>query len=168
MHERATIAFLTRPGCGLCDRARTDLQLLLEERAKAGRVPARVREVDIATDAALDHVSGAERASDLAHVRAFAAERKGGVAGDYHQVPEARELGDDILGDAIAEVDLLGIATHVLERQHRHGWLVGQAHTGHVWRGNAVKHHPVSAHGPRDVLEAQLARMLEADIELAL
>jgi hypothetical protein len=55
MHERATITFLTRPGCGLCDHARVDLQDLLEERARAGRVPALVREVDIAADAALEH-----------------------------------------------------------------------------------------------------------------
>ncbi len=54
MHERATIAFLTRPGCGLCDRARIDLQSLLEERAKAGRTAARVHEVDIASDADLE------------------------------------------------------------------------------------------------------------------
>ena len=54
MHERPTITFLTRPGCGLCDRARIDLQLLLEERAKVGRPGALVHEVDIATDAALE------------------------------------------------------------------------------------------------------------------
>ena len=55
MHERATITFLTRRGCGLCDRARMDLQALLEERARAGRMPALVREVDIASDAELEH-----------------------------------------------------------------------------------------------------------------
>ena len=55
MHERATITFLTRHGCGLCDVARVDLQALLEERARAGRTSAIVREVDIATDATLEH-----------------------------------------------------------------------------------------------------------------
>ena len=55
MHERATITFLTRHGCGLCDLARVDLQALLEERARVGRMGALVREVDIATDAALEH-----------------------------------------------------------------------------------------------------------------
>ena len=54
MPERATITFLTRHGCGLCDRARADLQALLEERAKAGRIAALVRETDIATDPALE------------------------------------------------------------------------------------------------------------------
>jgi hypothetical protein len=55
MHERATITFLTRRGCGLCDVARVDLQALLEERARAGRTSAVVREVDIAADPALEH-----------------------------------------------------------------------------------------------------------------
>jgi hypothetical protein len=55
MHERATITFLTRHGCGLCDEARVDLQALLEERARVGRTSALVRELDIATDAALEH-----------------------------------------------------------------------------------------------------------------
>jgi hypothetical protein len=55
MHERAAITFLTRHGCGLCDSARADLQTLLEERAKAGRVPAIVHVTDIATDPLLEH-----------------------------------------------------------------------------------------------------------------
>jgi hypothetical protein len=55
MQERATITFLTRHACGLCDRARADLQALLEERARAGRTAALVRETDIATDPALEH-----------------------------------------------------------------------------------------------------------------
>jgi glutaredoxin-like protein DUF836 len=55
MPERAAITFLTRHGCGLCSTARVDLQALLEERARAGRAPALVREVDIASDPALEH-----------------------------------------------------------------------------------------------------------------
>ena len=55
MPERATITFLTRHGCGLCVTARADLQALLEERARAGRVPALVREIDIASDPKLEH-----------------------------------------------------------------------------------------------------------------
>ena len=50
MPDRATIRFLTRAGCGICAVARADLQALLEERARAGRSPASVREVDITTE----------------------------------------------------------------------------------------------------------------------
>ena len=41
----------TRDGCHLCDEARSHLQALLEERAKAGRRVASIRERDIATNA---------------------------------------------------------------------------------------------------------------------
>ncbi|MFI5255423.1 MAG: glutaredoxin family protein [Candidatus Limnocylindrales bacterium] len=54
MDTRPTIQFLTRPGCHLCDDARLFLQLVLEERAAAGRLPAIVREVDISGDPVLE------------------------------------------------------------------------------------------------------------------
>ncbi|MGH2408433.1 MAG: glutaredoxin family protein [Candidatus Limnocylindrales bacterium] len=54
MDDRPTIGFLTRPGCHLCDEARVALQFVLEERGAAGRLPAVVREVDIASDPALE------------------------------------------------------------------------------------------------------------------
>jgi hypothetical protein len=40
----------TRDGCHLCDEARAHLQALLEERARAGRRVASIRERDIATN----------------------------------------------------------------------------------------------------------------------
>jgi len=57
MDSRPTIRFLTRPGCHLCDEARAGLQVILEERGAAGRLPALVREVDITTDAALERLN---------------------------------------------------------------------------------------------------------------
>lgn len=54
MDSRPTIEFLTRPGCHLCDEARVALQFVLEERAAGGRLPAVVREVDIAGVPALE------------------------------------------------------------------------------------------------------------------
>ena len=42
----------TRPGCHLCDDARTFVQSLLEDRAARGLRPAIVRERDITTDPA--------------------------------------------------------------------------------------------------------------------
>jgi hypothetical protein len=54
MDERPTIEFLTRPGCHLCDEARVSLQVVLEERGAAGRMPAIVREVDIAGEPELE------------------------------------------------------------------------------------------------------------------
>jgi hypothetical protein len=54
MDDRPTIEFLTRPGCHLCDEARVGLQMILEERAAAGRLPAVIREIDIAGDPVLE------------------------------------------------------------------------------------------------------------------
>jgi Glutaredoxin-like domain (DUF836) len=42
----------SRPGCHLCDEARTVVQSLLEQRAAAGRRTAALRERDITTNAA--------------------------------------------------------------------------------------------------------------------
>jgi len=54
MDERPTIEFLTRPGCHLCQVARDGLQAILEERGAAGRLPAVVREIDIASHPELE------------------------------------------------------------------------------------------------------------------
>ena len=40
------------------------------------------------------------------------------VAGDHEQGAEARQLRDDVVGDAVAEILLFGVAAHVGERQH--------------------------------------------------
>ena len=47
----------------------------------------------------------------------LALEGEGGVAGDDRQRRHLRQVGDDVLGDAVAEIFLLGIAAHVDERQ---------------------------------------------------
>ena len=68
-------------------------------------------------DAALQHVAHAEFAGDLPHVHGFALVDEGRVAGDDEQPAQARERRDDVLGDAVGEVILLGIAAHVGEWQ---------------------------------------------------
>lgn len=45
-----TVRFYRRDGCHLCDEGRAALQLVLEDRAAAGRAPCRVEEIDLATD----------------------------------------------------------------------------------------------------------------------
>jgi hypothetical protein len=44
----------TRPGCGLCEEARTTLQGILEDRAARGDAIATVNEIDITTDPDLE------------------------------------------------------------------------------------------------------------------
>jgi glutaredoxin len=48
------ISLYTRPGCGLCEEARTTLQGILEDRAARGGAIATVREIDITTDPDLE------------------------------------------------------------------------------------------------------------------
>src|SRR4029434_1842302 len=77
------------------------------------------------SDTAVNDILDAEFAADIAHIDGTALIGKGGVAGDNEQFAEARQLGDDVLGDAVREILLRRIARHVGERQHGDGGLVG-------------------------------------------
>ena len=69
--------------------------------------------------AAFEHVADAELARHLGQTSTdLALEREGGVARDHDQRRDLRQVGDDVLADAVAEILLLGIAAHVGERQH--------------------------------------------------
>src|SRR4029077_10613548 len=82
---------------------------------------------------ALHHVSHAEVTSDLPNVRRLTLVSKTRIARDHEQGLEARQAGDDVLDEAIDEILLLGVATHVLERQHGDGGLVRQQQR-RLWR----------------------------------
>jgi hypothetical protein len=47
-----------------------------------------------------------------------------GVSGDDEEPPQSGKSGDDVLGDAVAEIFLLGIATEVGEGEHGNRRLV--------------------------------------------
>ena len=59
-----------------------------------------------AADAAFEDVTDAKLATDLPDVRRLAFVLEARVAGDDEQLGEARQLGDDVFGDAVAEVVL--------------------------------------------------------------
>ena len=69
--------------------------------------------------AALEHVAHAELARDLPHVDRAALVDEARIAGDDEQPAQPRERRDDVLGDAVGKVILLGIAPEVGERQNR-------------------------------------------------
>src|SRR5262249_58769266 len=52
------------------------------------------------------------------------------VASDDEEAAVLRQVGDDVLGDAVEEVLLLGIARHVLKREHRDRGLLGRRENG--------------------------------------
>ena len=72
-----------------------------------------------APDAALDHVAHAELETDVPHGQGFVFECKRGISGDHEKRAEFRQLGNDVLADAVGEEFLLAVVAHVVERQHR-------------------------------------------------
>ncbi len=72
-------------------------------------------------DAAFDDIAHAELAADLARVDLLALVGKGGVAGDHHAALDPRQVGGQIVGDAVGEIFLLRIVAEIGERQHDHG-----------------------------------------------
>ena len=49
----------------------------------------------------------------------------GGIAGDDQEARQLRQRGNQIIGNAVAEIFLLGVTTHVSEGQHGDGGDVG-------------------------------------------
>src|SRR6267378_3097117 len=75
-----------------------------------------------AANAATEQVARIELTPDLGRRAISTLELKARRFGDDEEVREAAEHGDDVLGDPVAKVILLGIARQVLERQHCHRW----------------------------------------------
>src|SRR5438132_13724188 len=59
---------------------------------------------------------------DLANIHCFSFEGECGVPRYHMERGDLAEIRDDIFADAIAEIFLLRIATHIRERQHADGW----------------------------------------------
>ena len=81
-----------------------------------------------------------------------------------HERRDLAEVGDDVFGDAVAEVFLLGIAAHVGERQDADRRAVGvRASASGAARSPraAVASHGEDAHRTLDILHRVLAQILE-------
>ena len=117
--------------------------------------------------AAFENVADPELSGHIAHVDRLALVGKGGVARDHEEPWLMRQAGDDVFGEPVGEILLIGVAAHVLERQHRDRGLVGQGERRRRF-GQPVDAHPKDANRPRDILELLLAQILEGDVEPAL
>ena len=78
-----------------------------------------------AAHAAFQHIAHAKLARDLAHVDRAALVDERRVASDDEQPADVGQAGDQILGDAVGEMILIGIVAHVGERQHRDRGTIG-------------------------------------------
>ncbi len=68
---------------------------------------------------ALDDIMNAEVPGHVLDPGRFTFVGEGRVPGDHHQVLEAGQFGDNVLGDPVREVFLFRIARHVVEGQNR-------------------------------------------------
>jgi hypothetical protein len=120
-------------------------------------------------DAPLEHKTHAQVAPDLLHFGRPALVDEGGVARDDEQARDLREIGDQVLGQAIAEILLLDIATHVREGQHGDRRLVrhGRRRCG-LTRARSSSRRPDAENPYRlgDVLERPFAQILQHDLRL--
>src|SRR5215831_17986023 len=78
-------------------------------------------------DGALQHVAYSKFPTNLLHLYRPALVSEARIAGDHEQPAYAAERGDDLFDHAVRKIVLLGIAAHVLERQHGNRGLVRQS-----------------------------------------
>jgi hypothetical protein len=74
-----------------------------------------------APDAPFQHGVHAEHFSYPTDVFVLSLERECRRAGDHLEAGHLRQRVDDFFGQAVAEILVIGIATHVDEREHRNG-----------------------------------------------
>ena len=115
--------------------------------------------------AAFEHVADAEFARHRLHIDCPALVLEARIARDNEKSRKTRDRGRNLLDDGVDEIVLLGIAGHVLERQHCQRGLIGQ------WKrrfglGVLGDQNAVDADRPRDVLDLLLAGILEGEVEL--
>src|SRR5215472_2422909 len=120
--------------------------------------------------ASLDQVLDAELAPDALHVDGLLAILERGVAGHDEKVAMARQLGDDVLGDAVAQILLLRVGVEVGEGQHgdRRPRCPLRLPRRILGRGAPSGRHAIDPDGLGDVLQVLLAEILELERELAL
>ena len=75
--------------------------------------------------AAFENEADTELATDLFDIDWLILVAEGRIAGDYEQVSEPGQSGDDVFGDRRCEVRLLGIVAQIAERQDGDRGLVG-------------------------------------------
>ena len=117
-------------------------------------------------DAALEHEPHAELAADLLHLDRLALVGEGGVPRDHEQAGDLRKIGDQVLGHAVAEILLLGIAAHVGEWQHGDRRLVRHRRRRCHGSGAVRPADAEDPHRPGDVLDRPFAQIFQHDLQL--
>src|SRR5258705_8767055 len=69
-------------------------------------------------DAPLQHITSTQNPSNFAYVPCLPFEYEARIAGYDQELLDLRQGGQNVFGDAIGKILLLGVAAHVLKRQH--------------------------------------------------
>jgi hypothetical protein len=117
-------------------------------------------------DAAFEHEAYAEVAPDLLYFDQAALVGEGGVAGDDEQGRDLREVGDQILGHAVAEIFLLGVPAHIGEREHGDRRFLRHGGRRRLRRGDRLRRRGDAKYLHRlgDILELAFAQILEHEL----
>src|SRR5208282_617011 len=123
-----------------------------------------------AADGAFEHRPHTKLAADGADVDRAALVSEARVARDYRQAGNLRQVGDDVFGDAVGEIFLLGIAGHVGEWQNgdRRRRAVRLRFGGIGFGGGEGCRAGMplpDTDRPVDILDADLAAVLEANVD---
>src|SRR5947207_3657382 len=123
-----------------------------------------------APDRAFEYGAHAELAADGADVHRASLIGEARVACDHRQARDFRQIGDDVFADAVGEVLLFRVARHVGERQDGdrrsvavRPWSGGIGSGGGGGRRARVPF--PDADRPVDILDANLAAILEANVD---
>ena len=79
-----------------------------------------------ALDTSFENVTRIEFAADLSNVDASSLVLKRRIPRDHEQLGKSRKLGDDVFGDAFAEIILIWISREVDESQNRNRGKIGR------------------------------------------
>src|SRR5262249_58206422 len=74
--------------------------------------------------AAFQHITHTHLAADVPDLYCLALVGESRVAGDHKQAGDLGQVGGDVFSDAVAEVSLLGVVTHIDEGQDDDGRLI--------------------------------------------
>src|SRR5258706_2482904 len=117
--------------------------------------------------APFEQVADLEVPRDLRCVDKLALEREGRVARGNPQRRNLAQVRDDVLGDAVGEVFLFGVAAHVGERQNADRYAARTSGLDLLALDTSGRMHGEHTHGTLDVLHGVLAEVLERTRSLA-
>ena len=121
------------------------------------------------SDAAFQDKPYPQVLAHLAQIHLLALVRERGGAGDHQQAGQLGKVGDDVLADAVAEIILLRVPTHVVKSQHRDGGFFHQGGRFGTALGfvafprfiRSLQQYTVNPHRPGDIFDRLSTEIFE-------